>query len=105
VSGGRLALLCAVMAAGVLLPKAVPAALVGAHVGPRWERFLSLLPAATLGALVVLTVFQARHAASSWPPVVLAVVAATGLAILTRRTLLSMAAGWAVAFAASLLIR
>ena len=52
-SAWRLGALIAAVAAGVLLPKAAPAALVGGRVDPRVARFLAMLPAALLGGLAV----------------------------------------------------
>jgi branched-subunit amino acid transport protein len=96
----RLLALTGAVAAGVLLPKAVPAALVGRRLHPRVARFLGLLPAATLAALVVVSVAGAGPA--RWP--VLAAVAVAGVtAALTRRGLVAMVAGWA-ALAAGLLL-
>jgi branched-subunit amino acid transport protein len=97
-SAGRLALVIGVLAAGVLLPKAAPAALLSAPLSQPVERFLGLLPAVLLGGLVVVSAAGtsgARSAGSLRPAVLLAVAVAVGVAALTRRSLLAMACGWA----------
>ena len=96
-TGWRLAALVAAVAAGVLLPKALPAVLIGGTVGRRTERFLTLLPAALLGGLVAVNALGGGGAAGLHPrlSVIVAVVVAGALAALTRRSLLSMAGGWA----------
>ncbi|HXM55425.1 MAG TPA: AzlD domain-containing protein [Candidatus Dormibacteraeota bacterium] len=96
-SGWQLAALVAAVATGVLLPKALPAALMGGPVGRRTERFLNLLPAALLGGLVAINALGGGSVAGLHPrlPVLAAVVVAGALAAVTRRSLLSMAGGWA----------
>jgi branched-subunit amino acid transport protein len=103
VSGAHLAAVTAAITAGVLLPKAVPAALVGGRFPPWASRFLRLLPVAILGALVVVTMLGPGRAAVPGWPVVLGVTAATVVAVVTRRSLLSMAVGWTVMAVAMLL--
>jgi branched-subunit amino acid transport protein len=103
VNGWRLTALIAAVAAGVLLPKAVPAALVGRRPGGRVERFLSLLPAALLGGLAVSGALGGGPGLRPRPAVVLAVVAAAVITAVTRRSLMAMAGGWAVLAAVLLL--
>jgi branched-subunit amino acid transport protein len=103
VTGWRLAALIGVVAAGVLLPKAVPAALVAGRVGDPAERFLKLLPAALLGGLTAVGVLGGGPGLHPRPAVLLAVVAAVAIAALTGRSLTAMLGGWAV-LAAALLI-
>jgi branched-subunit amino acid transport protein len=98
-----MAALIGAVAAGVVLPKALPAALVGGRVGPRAERFLGMLPAALLGGLVAVSVLGGGPGLRPSPAVVAAVAVAVATAALTRRSLLSMVAGWAVLAAALLL--
>lgn len=90
----RLAVVVAILAAAVLLPKAVPAALLGPRIGEGVERFLGLLPPALLGGLVVVSAAGAAGARPQ-PAVLVAVAIAAGMAALTRRSLLAMAGGWA----------
>jgi branched-subunit amino acid transport protein len=93
-SSGRLVVLIGILAAAVLLPKAVPAALVGARISQRVERFLGLLPAALLGGLVVVST-AGTPGPGPRPAVLVAVAVAAAMAALTRRSLLAMAGGWA----------
>jgi hypothetical protein len=99
-SGWRMAALIGAVTAGVLLPKVAPAALVGGNVRGLAARFLALLPAALMGGLTAVGVLggggPGLHPRLA---VVLAVAAAATIAALSRRTLLSMAAGWAVLIA------
>lgn len=93
-TGAHALALTGAVAAGVLLPKAVPAALLGRSLGGRFDRLLRLLPAATMAALVVVSLM--RGPAGPRPVVVVAASAAALMMVLTRRSLLSMAVGWAV---------
>jgi branched-subunit amino acid transport protein len=102
-SGWQLPALIGAVAAGVLLPKAVPAALVARRASGGVERFLGLLPAALLGALAMSGTLGGGPGWRPRPAVVLAVVAAGTIAAVTRRSLLAMAAGWAVLAAVLLL--
>ena len=104
-SGGQVVALVAAIAGGVLLPKTLPAALVGRRLPKLAERFVGLLPAALLGGLVTVELLAAagpgRHAALGWAaiptlPTMAGVVVAVAVAALTRRALLAMAVGWAV---------
>jgi branched-subunit amino acid transport protein len=92
----------AAVAAGVLLCKALPAVAVGARLDDRVARFLALLPAATLAALLVVTTAGSGTGRLRWE-VLAAVVVAAGVAALTRRSLLAMVTGWSVLAAALLL--
>ena len=101
--------LATVIAAGVLLPKVLPAAIVGRRLPAPAERFVSLLPAALLGGLVAVELLattgpERLGAMGATLPTVAGVVAAIAVAALTRRALLAMAVGWAV-LVASLLVR
>jgi branched-subunit amino acid transport protein len=96
VTGLHLAAVIGVVAAGVVLPKAVPAAVLGARPGRRGQRFLDLLPAALLGGLAMVSALGGQTWARLSPAVPLAVAAAAATAALTRRPLPSMAVGWAV---------
>lgn len=91
---GRLVVLVAILSAAVLLPKAVPAALLGPRIGERVEGFVGLLPAALLGGLVVVTAAGAAGARPQ-PAVLVAVGIAAAMAAVTRRSFLAMAGGWA----------
>jgi branched-subunit amino acid transport protein len=71
------------VAAGVILPKALPAAMIG-RVAGQWARFLDLLPAATLGALAVLTALGAHDGLHPRIHVVLAASIAVGLGLGVR---------------------
>jgi branched-subunit amino acid transport protein len=112
VSGAQLVAVAAAVAGGVLLPKTLPAALVGRQLPPLAERFLRLVPAALLGGLAMVELLATgapgRHAVAgfaalpTWPMLV-GVVAAAVVAALTQRGLLAMAVGWAV-LAAGLLV-
>ena len=102
-NGWRLAALIAAVAAGVLLPKAAPAALLGGRVGARAGRFLGLLPAALLGGLTAVSVLGGGPGLRLRPAVLLAVSAAVAIAAVTRRGLAAMLGGWAVLAAALLL--
>lgn len=100
---GALFAITAAIAAGVLLPKALPAALVRSRLDPRVERFLTLLPAALLAALTAIALLAGgRAAAPSWPAVI-GVAAGAAVAAITRRPLLAMVCGWA-ALAVGLLL-
>ena len=70
------------VAAGVLLPKALPAALPSSRASgnSRWRQLLELLPPAILGALTALTALGGRPGPALRLPVVLAVAAAVVLA-------------------------
>jgi branched-subunit amino acid transport protein len=112
-SGAQLVALAAAVAGGVLLPKTLPAALVGRRLPALAERFLGLLPGALLGGLVTVQLLagggSGRHAVAGWAavptwPMTAGVVAAVVVAAVTRRGLLAMLAGWA-ALAAGLLVR
>ena len=92
----------AAVAAGVLLCKALPAVAVGTRLDDRVARFLALLPAATLAALLVVTVAGSGTGRLRWE-VLAAVVVAAAVAALTRRGLPAMLTGWAVLAAALLL--
>jgi branched-subunit amino acid transport protein AzlD len=95
VSTAQLLAVTGAVAAGVLLCKALPAMAVGAHLDERLARYVGLLPAATLAALLVVTSAGSGTGRLRWE--VLAAVAVTaGLAALTRRSLLAMLTGWAV---------
>jgi branched-subunit amino acid transport protein len=103
VSTGQLLAVTAAVGAGVLLCKALPAVAVGAHLDERLARFVGLLPAATLAALLVVTTAGSGTGRLRWE--VLAAVAVTaGLAALTRRSLPAMLTGWAVLAAELLLL-
>lgn len=83
------------MAAGVLLCKALPALAIGARLDERLARFVALLPAATLAALLVLATAGSGAGRLRWS-VLVAVAVAAGVAALTRRSLLAMLSGWGV---------
>ncbi len=102
-STAHLLVVTATVAAGVLLCKALPAALLGARLDPRLARFLGLLPAATLAALVVVSTAGAGSGRLRWE-VLAAVVVAAALAAATRHGLLAMLSGWAVLAAELLLL-
>jgi branched-subunit amino acid transport protein len=102
-TGWPAAALIAAVAVGVLLPKAVPAAVSGGHVGPRLERLLNLLPAALLGGLAVSEALGGGPGVRVRPAIAAAVLVAVVVAAVTRRSLLAMVAGWAV-LAAGLLV-
>lgn len=95
-TGLHLAAVIGAVAAGVVLPKAVPAAAFSIGPGRRGERFLGLLAAALLGGLAMVSTLGGKAPARLTPAVPLAVAAGATAAVLTRRTLLSMLAGWAV---------
>jgi branched-subunit amino acid transport protein len=100
VSGWRLAAVIVAVAAGVLLPKAAPAALVGRSVEPRVERVLAMLPAALLGGLAVVSLLGAGPAWRPSLPVAIGMAAAAAIMAVTRRTLVAMVGGWAALAAA-----
>jgi branched-subunit amino acid transport protein len=102
VTTGRLLTTSLVIAAGVLLPKILPAAVVGGRLHGRADLFLRLLPAALLAGLVTVQV-AAVTAPRPRLQVVVAVVAAGVIAAVTRRGLLSMLCGWAILAAGTLL--
>lgn len=95
--------LIAAVVAGVLLPKALPAAIVGGSMVGAWERFLRLLPAATLAALAALTTLKGDGGLVVRPQVLMAVGVAAAVAAITRRSLVAMAGGWAAALLIGLL--
>jgi branched-subunit amino acid transport protein len=99
-SGWRLSAVIVAVAAGVLLPKAAPAALMGRRVGPRVERVLAMLPAALLGGLAVVSLLGSGPGWRPGLPVAVAMVVAAAVMAVTRRTLLSMIGGWAALAAA-----
>lgn len=102
-SAWGIAALIAAVAAGVLLPKVAPAALVGGSVDGRTERFLRLLPAALLGGLAVVAAIGGGPGLRPRPATIAAVVAAAAIMAVTRRGLVAMIGGWAVLAAALLL--
>jgi branched-subunit amino acid transport protein len=94
-SGWRMAAVIVAVAAGVLLAKAAPAALVGRSVGVRAERVLAMLPAALLGGLATLGLLGGGPGWRPALPVAIAMVVAGAVMAVTRRTLVSMLGGWA----------
>ena len=102
-TAGRLLAMTVVMAAGVLLPKILPAAAVGGRLNRRADLFLRLLPAALLAGLVTMELVSAITAPRPRMQVVAAVAAAAVMAAVTRRGLLSMVCGWVVLAAGTLL--
>jgi branched-subunit amino acid transport protein len=94
VSIARLAALIGVMTAAVVLPKAAPQALLSSRLHPLADGYLRLVPAGLLGGLVVISVAGAggTHVRAV---VAVAVAVAATVAVLTRRSLLAMACGWA----------
>jgi len=91
-----------VIAAGVLLPKILPAAVVGGRLNGRADLLLRLLPAALLGGLVTMQVAGAVTAPRLRFQAVAAVATAAVMAAVTRRGLVSMVCGWAILAAATL---
>jgi branched-subunit amino acid transport protein len=100
VTGWRLAAVIAAVTAGVLLPKAVPAALAGRSVGGRVERVLAMLPAALLGGLAVTSLLGAGPGWRPSLPVAIGMAVAAAIMAVTRRTLVAMIGGWAALAAA-----
>ena len=92
-----------VAAAGVLLPKALPALLLPERMPSAVASWLEYLPAGMLGAFTAITVTAYVHSAGSpwWP---LAALAAAGVvALWTRRTLVALLTGWLLLAALHLL--
>lgn len=76
------AVLIAAVAAGVILPKALPAMLAPSQVSAPVRRWLDALPATTLGALTAMAVLSASHGARL-DPVALGAVCLAGVVVLT----------------------
>jgi len=100
---GRLLAITVMIATGVLLPKILPAVVVGGRLNRRADLFLCLLPAALLAGLVTVEVVGAVTAPHARLQVVAAVAAAAVMAAVTRRGLLSMVCGWVVLAVGTLL--
>jgi branched-subunit amino acid transport protein len=83
-------------AAGVLLPKLLPALLLPERVPPLIATWLQYVPAAMLGAFTALTAAgYALPAARPWL-LLAALAVAAAMALRTRRTFVALVAGWAV---------
>jgi branched-subunit amino acid transport protein len=84
---------------GVVLPKLLPALLLPETVPARVATWLEYLPAAMLGAFTALLVAGfARPSPRPWL-LYIALVIAAATALVTRRTLASLLAGWSALIA------
>jgi hypothetical protein len=81
----HLALVIAVTAAGVLLPKVGPALLTPARSEGSWAAVLRVLPAATVGALAAVTALGPHAGGRFRPEVAIAAAAAAAGTLAVRR--------------------
>jgi branched-subunit amino acid transport protein len=90
-------------AAGVLLPKVLPALLLPERMPKAVGSWLEYVPAGMLGAFTAITVTAyARSAGPPWWPLA-ALAAAGAVALLTRRTFAALLTGWLLLAALHLL--
>jgi hypothetical protein len=81
----QLALVIAVTAGGVLLPKAVPALLTSGRPEGWWAAFLRVLPAATVGALAAVAALGPHSGGRFRPEAAVVAAVAVAAALVVRR--------------------